>query len=374
MSKICISYFLHFPIGCADGEYFIKNVLNKYFSEVSDECQVSIISSVMPRQSWHSDKLMQNLRFINKNQNGKLLISLFCLIKEIRRADVIFLFMHSKNSVLCGLIAKIVGKKFVTYFGNDWEHLELHSSNPNKVRAFLKRKASLFLSMNSVCSFYTGKGLLVRHHGQNKYLTSPIVNIEYSNFIERDRYPYLRDKKLIKLLYVGALIERKGLTFLLDALAMIKKGKIHIDLIGDGADRDKLIDKARYISDNISFKFHGYLHNNSTLYNFYREADAFILPSFSEGLPRVLYEAVSQGCPIITTPVNSVPYLFEHNYDSLFITPGDSINIKETIIKIIETPGLNQQLATNALKTVLPFFKEKPGKQHVRIVKTCLNL
>lgn len=373
MSKIKISYFMHFPIGLQNGEYYIKNVLNKYFYEISEQCDVRLISSIMPKEFWHSDKLTDNVKFVNKNQKGKYLSSIVCLIKEIRRADVIFLFMHSKNSFLCGLISKIIGKKFVTYFGNDWEHLELTSKNPSKFYAFLKRRASLFLSKNSICSLYTGKGLLNRHHGKNKYLTSPLVNIEYSSFKKRESYPDLSNKKLIKLLYVGGLIERKGLIFLFQALSKIKNYRIHVDLVGDGNLRESLFLNTKEINDNISFKFHGYLENNSSLFKFYEESDAFILPSFSEGLPRVLYEAVSQGCPIVTTPVNSVPYLFKDNYDSLLISPGDHLNIKENIVKLIETPGLNEHLANNAFKTIAPFFKEKPSKQHLRVIQSHLK-
>lgn len=374
MNKIKISYFMHFPIGFEKGEYYIKNVLNKYFFEISDQCDVRIISSIMPKEFWHTNKLTNRITFVNKNTSGRYFNAILCLFNEIRKADVIFLFMHSKNSFLCGLISKLIGTKFVTYFGNDWEHLELSSNKPNKFYAFLKRKASLFLSKHSLCSFYTGKGLLKRHLGLNKYLTSPIVNIEFSSFEKRNIYPLLINKKCIRLLYVGGLIKRKGLEYLIHALSEIKKYKIHIDFIGDGNKKESLLSITKKINNNnISFKFHGYLENDSSLFKFYKDSDAFILPSFSEGLPRVLYEAVSQGCPIITTPVNSVPYLFEDNYDSLFIQPGNYLSIREKIIKLIETPGLNEQLANNAFETITPFFKEKPSKQHLRVIQSHLK-
>jgi len=200
-------------------------------------------------------------------------------------------------------------------------------------------------------------------------LTVPIININKSSFYFRSVYPDLSRKDQIDLLFVGAINERKGIKFLLQALSLMKEKNIFLNLIGPG---DEITSYSR-LSESLGLGkrvvFHGYLNNDDSLFTFYRNADIFILPSFSEGMPRVLYEAMSQGVPVITTPVNSIPYLFEDGKDCLFTQPGNAEDMSEKIHRLIHEKNLNSYLANNAYKTIEPIFKETAAEQHFKIIR-----
>ena len=56
-------------------------------------------------------------------------------------------------------------------------------------------------------------------------------------------------------------------------------------------------------------------------------ADALILPSYDEGLPLVILEALASGTPVICTPVGSIPEVLMHDETALFVPPGDQAQL-----------------------------------------------
>ncbi len=77
-----------------------------------------------------------------------------------------------------------------------------------------------------------------------------------------------------------------------------------------------------------------------------------VVPSFSEGFPRGIYEAGSQGLALITTPVGGIPYALENNRDALFVAPGDSDGLADALERCAKQPELVSQLGHNLQQTV----------------------
>ena len=368
-SILKVAYFLHFPVGINNQKFYIKDLLNDYFKNIGSKTKTTIVSSSVDKEFYHNSLITNNVNhnFLNKKDNRNILKKIFQSFKMINENDVCFLFMPCKSSALVGIICYFKNKNFVTYFGNDWEDLELTRKKPVKIKAIIKRKVSLFLSKNSIFSLYTGAGILGKHQGKSKYLTTPIVNINLETFYFPTKYEKLSTKEHVNLLFVGGLEKRKGIDILLNSINLIRDVTINLDIVGDGKDRLVYETLAKTLNENININFHGFIKNGPELYTFYKKADVFILPSFSEGLPRVLYEAMSHGCPVITTPVNSVPYLFTDNIDCLFIEPGNIIDTFTKIKRLIDEDGLNQKLTKEAFKTITPIFSESASSQHIRL-------
>ena len=74
------------------------------------------------------------------------------------------------------------------------------------------------------------------------------------------------------------------------------------------------------MENNLSTRviLHGHINDKKILLQKMREADLFFFPSLSEGSPRVVIEAMSQGIPVLTTPVGSLPTTFEDRIDIRF--------------------------------------------------------
>ena len=86
---------------------------------------------------------------------------------------------------------------------------------------------------------------------------------------------------------------------------------------------------------------------------FYAHADIFVLPSFAEGIPVVLMEAMATELPVISTWVNGVPELIENDRDGLLCAPGDSSGLAAAMDRLIRCPEVRTRLGTEGRRTVL---------------------
>lgn len=147
--------------------------------------------------------------------------------------------------------------------------------------------------------------------------------------------PTVSDGK-IHLLFLGELGQRKGVFDLMKAISANKelfKDKI-ILRIGGNKNEEKL--KEFISSNNISdfVFFEGWVAGDKKreLLNW---ADIYVLPSFNEGLPIGILEAMSYGCVIISTPVGGIPEVVIPGKNGLLVTPGDSVSIAKAIHTLI---------------------------------------
>lgn len=116
----------------------------------------------------------------------------------------------------------------------------------------------------------------------------------------------------IQLAYAGKMSRSKGVIYLLKALQGITQLNWHLHLIGggQGKEKDEIVDCAKSLGDKVSI--HGFVKRDE-LVNTMKFSHIFILPSFFEGLPLVLMEALASGCRLISTALPGVVELFDEN-------------------------------------------------------------
>jgi glycosyltransferase involved in cell wall biosynthesis len=153
-----------------------------------------------------------------------------------------------------------------------------------------------------------------------------------------------RDGDTFQLLFVGNLSQRKGVADLLHAMTdpRIKNARLQLTLAGGG-------DVAGYrslamrlgVADRVHFL--GWAEKPE-VDRWLAAADALVLPSYDEGLPLAILEALAQGVPVICTPVGEIPQFLEHGKTALFASPGDTLAIASAVAELIASPGLAKQL------------------------------
>lgn len=128
-----------------------------------------------------------------------------------------------------------------------------------------------------------------------------------------------KQEKVIRILFVSRLIEGKGLQYVLPDLKRVNEqvmercGKpVELVIVGDGPYRARLEELVDRMGCKKLVKFEGQ-KSKGQVRGYYQDADVFILPSLSEGMPNVVLEAMSCGLPVIMTPCEGSKELVQHN-------------------------------------------------------------
>lgn len=158
-----------------------------------------------------------------------------------------------------------------------------------------------------------------------------------------------KKKTPLQLLFVGRLIGVKGLQFLLPAM---KNLDAHLTIVGNGPQESELKSRARQLGlKNVTFA--GFRADPTP---FYRKADAFVLPSLSEGLPMAALEAAAHGLALVVTDIG-LP--FENKKTALVVPPSDTPALKKAITTLEQKSALRHTLGTNARAFVAKTYSWK---------------
>ena len=158
----------------------------------------------------------------------------------------------------------------------------------------------------------------------------------------------------VRILFVGTIGERKGLYTILQAIqksALLKSSRVVFHLLGGETfygDFEKVTNAFREASVTNAH-FPGVVFGEEK-YRFFAESDIFILPSFNEGLPIALIEAMASSLPVVSTTVGGIPDLVKSE-NGFLIEPGDAGGLAEALEKLVSDPELRRTMGrTNRQK------------------------
>lgn len=271
--------------------------------------------------------------------------SFFVMQKLILKNDFIYLFYPGPICQVIALFCIFYRKPYGLYIRGE-QGIE------SKISQIILKKAKTIFTISPS---FTQKILSYNKHTQT---IRPMIGFKESDMIAHRMIDF---NKKIKLLYVGRLVFDKGLFELLDALEALKAKNynIHLNLVGGGTDYDALVSyiKQKKLEENVTF--FGMISDKDSLITVYKESDIFVLPTYHEGFPRVLYEAMMMHMPIMTTFVGTINYLMKDNSNCLQLIPRDSKSIVDQTEKLINNSDLAQSLADNGLKTIISYLDDK---------------
>ncbi|MDI6720580.1 MAG: glycosyltransferase family 4 protein [Methanomicrobiales archaeon] len=165
---------------------------------------------------------------------------------------------------------------------------------------------------------------LIREWGlerfRDKIRFAPEHLIDYSAF--RERKPL--GERSTRIAYVGRHVEEKGILQFVQAIPEIlsARGDIECIIAGDGPLRERLEQSLREANVSDRVRFTGWIPHDE-LPEFFNTCRLVVLPSFTEGLPNVMLEAMACGTPVLATPVGAVPD-FIRDGESGFIAPDNT--------------------------------------------------
>ncbi|MES2978491.1 MAG: glycosyltransferase family 4 protein [Pseudomonadota bacterium] len=147
-----------------------------------------------------------------------------------------------------------------------------------------------------------------------------------------------------RVLFVGNLSERKGVSDLLQALALPTFNRTGVDVtIAGGGDVKGYEEKARALGVDGFVHFAGW-SDQDRVAHLMAEADLLVLPSYDEGLPLVILEALANGVAVVCSPVGEIPSVLADGVSAVFVAPGDIAGIASGLDKVLRQPDLRERL------------------------------
>ena len=158
--------------------------------------------------------------------------------------------------------------------------------------------------------------------------------------------------------YVGGLARSKGILNLFEGIRIIVNNfgdkAPHFLIIGDG-------ELNKYFKNELdkhklsNVLFLGYVPHNA-LPRYYNEMKLLILPSYTEGLPSVILEAMACGTPVLATPVGAIPHIIKDGKTGFLLKSSDPKHIAERIVELLNKPELLEKVSINAYNYVRENF------------------
>lgn len=152
----------------------------------------------------------------------------------------------------------------------------------------------------------------------------------------------------IRVLMLANLSERKGVSQLLEAIAAIHEdGRAITAALVGGGEVERFRGEAARLGIGDICVLPGWVAA-SEIPTRLRAADVLVLPSFNEGLPMAIIEAMSAGVPVIATPVGSIPEVLTSGENCLLVEPGDAGAVRAAILEICDDAETYRRLSASA--------------------------
>jgi glycosyltransferase involved in cell wall biosynthesis len=302
----------------------------------------------------------------------KSLLQLSILLIKDKNIDVVHIHGAAKGSffrkfVIFFMTKYLFGKKIIFHcHGSEMEKFYL--SSPKMVKKmmseFFNRADVIICLSNSWAVFFkdnfTPKKLVVLENIVEEALDESIVEHQIN--------------KRINFLFMGAVGNRKGIFDLLEVILLHKQelsGKMKL-IIGGNGEIKRLNEfiAVNQLSEIVTYEgwVSGELKNK--LFN---ETDVYILPSYNEGLPISILEAMTYGLPVISTNVGGIPEIITNGINGCLISPGDIEGIYSSLMLFIDTPALCEEYGINTLEIVKPYYAKNVIPKLESIYKELLN-
>lgn len=173
-----------------------------------------------------------------------------------------------------------------------------------------------------------------------------------------------------RLLYVGRLALVKGLPILLKAIASLKERQlaVHLTLVGGGPERTALESLAQELGILEQLTFAG-PQSEAEVRQWLARSDVFVLPSFAEGLPVVLMEAMASSLPVVATSIAGVSELVIDGHNGFLVPPSDVSALVRRIEELTRDGALRQKMGRAGRRKVAEEFDVKrEGARLLRIM------
>jgi len=318
--------------------------------------QGGVVNFVQAISTKLSNKIEIHHLFIGKSMEPKTLLGGFFkplidaikLLKKITKNqyDVIHLnpSLGTKSILRDGLFMLIINmkknQKSLIFF-HGWEESVAQSILNNDLLCFLMRKTYGKAKKIIVLAEKFTHQLIAMGMDENQLIQlSTMFDGEIFNDIKKQS----KGNKII-LLFMSRFVATKGVFELIDAFNEIQTSypEVTLHLVGDGPEKSSIEKKISNLSLQDNIKLLGYIEGREKAQELIN-ADIFILPSYSEGCPISLLEAMAAGLPVIATDVGGIPNIITNEKNGVLLTSHSPNIIKKGIVKMLDNKKKRKEI------------------------------
>jgi glycosyltransferase involved in cell wall biosynthesis len=191
---------------------------------------------------------------------------------------------------------------------------------------------------------------------------------------EPDRSRLALPAELPIVLFVGRLMEAKGVLELLDMLPQVlARIPVHLLIAGEGPLEAELRQRATRLGVGHRLTIAGYLQDE-LLQAAYQCADIFALPTrWAEGFPLAIAEAMGAGLPIITTRIRGMADHLHDGVNALFVPSQDPAALADAVIRLLSDPQTRARIGQANRDKVRELAPDRVGRHHLQILREVLD-
>lgn len=290
----------------------------------------TVIQDMLEDPQWYKHHRIYHLITHNEGSSfSKLMHALIAYTKFLLIAwqfDVVHIHAATRASIFRKAFFVYVARWFhkpaiIHIHGSDYDSFFRNASS--RTKAFLTKLHNL-ASCNIVLSQYWKQFFISEMSVRN---IAVIPNGVDTSLYAASRTPYQSGK----LLFLGRLGERKGIYDLIQAMVILRdRGLLpRLYLAGDG-ELEKVMEKIQVSNLQNQISIEGWCDKEKKL-ALLRATSVLILPSYNEGLPVAILEAMAAGKVIISTPVGGIPELIIPQQNGFLVPPGDIDSLANAI-------------------------------------------
>lgn len=269
-------------------------------------------------------------------------LSIFPFIMFIKRPKIVHIaatggFVFWEDSIYI-LISKLYGKKiFIHYLGSFDIFFEESSFLERKLITYVFNKSDFIGVLSKKVKVLVGS----IYSNTNNILIIP-SSINFKLFANNN--VLLKKNNKIRILFLGGFdAYKKGVIDIVSVIPnIIAKNKNVEFIIGTSKKINISIDIN--IKNNIVFL--EWIPENEKI-PLYNSSDIFLLPSYDEGLPYTMIEAMAAGLPIISTYIGGIPEVIKHGINGYLLNPGDQNKMQEYILNLVNDSELRNTMGKN---------------------------
>ena len=328
-------------------KYYISGTHYTYLEFISTKYEkIYLLSSVSRVLNERNSKeiVFSNIEVVELPYSGSFLKAQKSVIKYYKTIKSIAgktdLFYCRVPDPFCWMPRLIFHKRTIMHFVGD----TIDATKYNEKWSWIKKKIMiagyypdylLTILAAKKSTVYTNGFHIANRLKRYSVDANPVVSSTISEKIFDDNLPDLNmQDSPIHIIYVGYIRFAKGMNCLMHLCEKMQDSGFDyiFDIVGNG----EMFDELKNFVENNKLEnkviLHGHVDDKAKLLQMIRSSHLFFFPSLSEGSPRVVIEAMSQGIPVVSTPVGSLPTTFEDKKDIRFFDFND-YNMAYGIIK-----------------------------------------